>query len=121
MQLIAAWTLNITTVSEANSSEHWSKKDKRHDLQQQFVKLSFERHAGGKVVLPCKIRLTRLGMRFLDRHDNLRMSLKWVVDQLADCISPGKAKGRADDDPRIEWEYAQEKHPISAVRIEIFL
>ncbi len=58
--------------------------------------------------------------------------MKWVRDQVSECILPEKTKtyvtdkgklrtlkGRADDDPRLHWEYAQEKSKTMGVRIEI--
>lgn len=112
------WELPIKTVSEGNCSEHWTKKARRHKAQQWIVRLAF---CGLKspISLPCCVKMTRLGSRYLDTHDGLPMSLKWVVDSIADQLIPGLAAGRADDDPRITWEYAQEKAKKYAVRIEI--
>ena len=31
------WNLRIKTVSEANCTQHWTKKSKRHKLQQFFI------------------------------------------------------------------------------------
>lgn len=45
--------------------------------------------------------------------------MKYLRDALADQIFPGKAAGQADNDPRLNWEYAQEKGENS-VRIEIY-
>jgi len=113
------WVSNIITISESNTSEHWTIKSKRHKSQQFFIKLAYQQRTHNEVSLPCKIKMTRLATRLLD-FDNLVSSLKWIRDQLADCIIPNLPKGRADGDPRIEWEYYQEKHPIPAVKIEIY-
>jgi hypothetical protein len=64
--------------------------------------------------------------------DNLRFSLKWIRDEISECLIPEKRKsyvdkngklrhlkGRADDDERITWDYAQEKNQTYGVRIEI--
>jgi hypothetical protein len=76
--------------------------------------------------------MTRLSGRFLDADDNLRISMKWVKDEISECIFPEKRKsymskkgklvpikGRLDDTPLIKWEYAQEKSRILGIRIEI--
>jgi len=125
-----SWILPIKTVSEINSSEHWSKKSKRHKIQQFFVRYLFSRESN-KIELPCTIRLTRLSPRLLD-DDNLPTSMKYVRDEISEILIPEKVgwyktrtgklkklKGRADDDPRILWKYSQEKWPTQAVRIEI--
>ena len=75
--------------------------------------------------------MTRMGPRILD-DDNLRFSLKWIRDEISECLIPEKRatyldkngklrhiKGRADDDDRITWEYAQEKNQNYGVRIVI--
>jgi hypothetical protein len=120
MKLIASWTLNIATVSEANNTDHWTKKAKRRKTHNMFIRLSFSKHTNGQVATPCKIRLVRLGKRFLDVGDNLPMAFKGIRDELASLILPNMARGQADADSRIEWEYDQEKYPIPAIRIEIF-
>jgi hypothetical protein len=104
---VACWTLNLKTVSESNCSEHWTKKSKRHKQQQFFIRTSFNKEVKN-LQLPCKITLTRLANRKLD-DDNLVSAFKWIRDQLADCIVPGKAKGHADSDPRIKWSIRKNK------------
>lgn len=116
-QLIASWTLNIKTISEANTSEHWTKKSKRHKQQKFFVRLAFNQ-LKKPIELPCKVIMTRLASRELD-FVNLCVSLKWIQDQIADCLIPGKAAGQADSDPRITWEFKQEKRNINGVRIDL--
>jgi hypothetical protein len=125
-------TLNlpIRTVSEANSNEHWLTKAKRHQQQQHFVRLAY-RPPDLKQTTPCRVTLTRLAPRRLD-SDNLQMSFKWIRDELSDLILPeevktyvnrkGKLKtlkGRSDDDPRITWQYSQEKASVLGIRIDI--
>ena len=116
--------LDIKTVSEANSNEHWLKKSKRHTAQKWAIKAEFNDKT---ISLPCIVKLSRISPRLLDRHDNLKTSFKWIVDQLAECIIrnnepnvPYKGAGRYDDDPRIKWDYAQEKGKPQRIRIEIF-
>ena len=122
------WVLPIKTQSEMNCSEHWTKKHKRHKQQQFFVRSLF-RHESAEIKLPCRIKLTRLGPRFLD-PDNLPPSMKYIQDEIAEILT-GKGgfyvtrrghiksiKGHADNDKRLSWEYAQEKYTKQAVRIE---
>lgn len=113
------WDIYIKTVSEANSSEHWTKKSKRHKSQKRFIRLWSLENNIKATTLPCTIRLTRLAPGNLDADDNLRMAFKWIKDFIADEILPGQAPGRADSDKRITWEYSQEKSVIYAIRIEI--
>jgi len=111
--------LPIKTVSEANSSEHWSKKHKRHKQQQKIIFYSLN-SLDQKISLPCHIRLTRISPRKLDRDDNLPCAFKWIKDQIAADITGIKVAGRADEDERISWEYAQDKGSPQSIRIEIF-
>lgn len=108
----------IETVSEFNCSENIWKKKKRHDLQKRWIKiiwLSFKPPSD----LPCTIKLIRVSKRELDEDDNLRGAFKWVKDAIADQLIPGKRPGRADDDKRIKWEYAQEKGAQKGIKIQI--
>lgn len=113
-------TMPIKTISEANTREHWAKANKRHS-EQKFTVWSYMKADSPDVRTPCIIKLTRIAPRSLDRHENLPMSMKYILDQICDYIHPGKAAGRADDDPNIHVEYAQEKGSPKeyAVRIEI--
>lgn len=97
----------IKLVSEANRSEHWSKKSKRHRIQQWHVQCALINNKAPKD-LPCKITMIRQGGRVMD-DDNLIYSFKWIRDQIADYLIPGKAKGQADSDPRLSWSYSQKK------------
>jgi len=124
------WELPIKTVSEANSSEHWSKKSKRHRQQQFLIRCLF-RHDATPITLPCTVKMTRMGIRDLD-DDNLVSAFKWIRDEISEYLLPEyesyyiakdksikKVRGRADSDTRIKWEYAQEKSKSYGVRIEI--
>lgn len=125
------WELPLTTVSEANCSEHWSKSSKRHRQQQFFVRAMFH-GLKQEIPIPCTITLTRLNSRGLDKSENLPMAFKYIKDEIALCIFPenrksyvtknGKIrqiKGHGDEDPRFHWEYAQEKSKTLGIRIEI--
>lgn len=124
------WELPLKTVSESNSSEHWTSKSKRHRQQQFFVRALFSRETR-EIPIPCTVTMTRIGPRFLDAEDNLPMSFKWIKDEIGACLFPEKVvsykkksgahasnKGHADSDPRVKWKYSQEKSPRRAIRIE---
>ena len=64
--------------------------------------------------------------------DNLPTAFKYIRDEISELLIPEKAgvyinkkgktikiKGRADSDPRIKWQYFQEKTTLSAIKIEI--
>lgn len=91
--------------SEANISDHWTKKHKRKK-RLQLLLLSY--WPAVKIELPCVVTLTRVAPRSLD-YDNLVYAFKNTKDFIADKIVPGRAAGRADDDDRISWEYGQKK------------
>lgn len=111
--------LPIKTVSEANlGHEHWTKKHKRHKLQKEAIKLACSNRITPDM-LPCTIKLTRIAPRFLDLHDNLPMSFKFILDALASLLVPGKAIGQADSDKRIEVRYEQKKGNQKEYAIEI--
>ena len=108
------FTLPIKTVNESNGSHgHWRAKSARRASQRTAVWASMH----GKVLpkLPIIVTLTRISAGELDEHDNLRGSLKAVVDQIAEQY------GIADKDKRIDWQYAQEKAPrgTHGVRVRI--
>ena len=122
----------ILTVSEANCSEHWTAKNKRHQKQKLMVKGHLLRN-GTSIPLPCHVKLTRVSPRTLDIGDNLPSAFKWIKDAIADHINPErtigiskktgrkvKIAGRSDDDERITWEYDQEKGKPQSIKIDIF-
>jgi hypothetical protein len=99
--------LDLRTVSEANLHEHWAKRHSRHSEQKYKIQLLFMIEQP-VIHLPCIIKLTRVAPRALD-EDNLIYSFKYIRDYIADQIFPGQKPGRADSDPRLKWEYSQEK------------
>lgn len=124
------WNLPIKTVSEANCSEHWAIKSKRHKMQQFLIRSAYS-HESLAIGLPCVITMVRLSPRSLD-DDNLTTSFKFIRDELSQCILRIKQKwhknrrgawiplkGRHDNDPRITWQYRQEKSKEPGIRIEI--
>jgi hypothetical protein len=96
--------LPIVTKSEANMSEHWTKKRKRINAQKTEIFYSL---VNVKIKTPCKITLIRTGGKKMD-YDNLVSCFKYIRDAIAEIIHPGLAIGRADDDESIEWKYEQE-------------
>ena len=122
--------LPILIISEANNSDHWTKKRKRKLAQQTCIRAymlnRYEYH------LPCTVTLKRIGARLLD-YDNLVHSFKSIRDQIAEIIieyqdeiknsgpsvSHKRAKGSHDSDPRIQWKYAQETGKNKGIKVEI--
>jgi hypothetical protein len=97
----------IKTVNEANGSHgHWRVKARRRKAQRHSANeacwWALNNYKPRQVSLPCVVTMSRLSAGTLD-DDNLRVSLKSVRDGIADAF------GVADNDPRIEWRYAQEK------------
>lgn len=132
-----SFDLPIKTVSEANCSEHWSVKAKRHRQQQWFIRLAYSRYLPNLVIdtslgQPCyQIKMIRIAPRKLD-DDNLVSAFKWIRDELSELLIPEKAmsyidkkgktqklKGRADSDERIVWKYDQLIDRAYSVRIEV--
>lgn len=81
--------------SVANLREHWAKRARRAK-QHRMAALAVPR-----APLPCTVRLTRVAPRALD-DDNLRSAFKALRDGIADRL------GVKDNDPRVEWQYAQD-------------
>jgi len=88
--------LPLRIESVANLREHWKKKAKRAKAHR-FAMIAVPRHP-----LPCIVTLTRVAPRPLDT-DNLSSAMKNVRDGIADRL------GVTDNDPRVEWRYAQRK------------
>lgn len=111
-----SWMFDFHLKSEANISRFWAKKSKVNKNQKLLIRYKFF-NDNPKITLPCVVKLTRFSPRELD-FDNLVYAFKSIRDEVADQILPGLAKGRADGDKRISWEYLQEKGPY-AVKVEI--
>lgn len=113
------WILPICTVSEANrSGEHWTKKHKRHKMQQMLVFVQFN-NAKPKIDLPCHVKLTRISPRKLD-SDNLVTAFKHIRDEVAKQITGCRIAGVADSSDEISWEYAQRIGAPQSIQLEIF-
>lgn len=100
---VVSVVLPVHTPSVANLREHWAKRAKRskHHRTVAYHRL-FD--AGGHTYgrTESSVTLTRISPRRLD-DDNLRGALKAVRDGVADWF------GVPDNDPRIKWEYSQER------------
>ena len=109
--------LNIRTVSEANSSEHWSKKCKRHQTQKKLVKwlLTYKKPLNQT---PLTITLTRVAPRYMD-PSNLVSSFKYIEDACAEYFHPGLAPGRADGFGDIQFIHKQIKGNPKEYKIKI--
>lgn len=111
-------TLPMRTVTEANCFEHWTKKHKRHKIQQKSIGLSLN-PLKNIIKLPCHIELTRYAPKSLDKYDNLPMSFKYIVDACCAIIKNDFRPGRADDDERFTISYDQVKSKNYGIKIVI--
>ena len=111
-------TLPIRTVSEANCTEPWQKRHKRHKAQKKAIFSAIVEHKH-LLRLPCCITYIRYAPKQLDRHDNLPMSMKYLNDQLCAEITSDFRPGRADDTDQITIKYDQIKSKNYGVKIII--
>lgn len=95
--MTAVVMLPIKTVSVMNLREHWAARASRAKAHRQAARVLTPIHP-----LPCVVTLTRYSPGTLDT-DNLNSALKATRDGVADKL------GVPDNDPRIEWRYAQAK------------
>lgn len=124
-----SFELPIKTVSEANCTEHWTTKSKRHKSQAFFVRMAFLQYIE-QVTLPVTITMTRCASRELD-SDNLQMAFKWIRDELSELVISDKVvrtyqsksgrtievRGRNDCHIDITWNYKQEKRKKNGIII----
>lgn len=100
----------VKTPSLTNQREHWTVRKRRAADHRLATKVAWaqmvhgSRLEGRVVDFPLEVVLTRVASRELD-DDNLRGALKHVRDGLAELL------GVDDRDPRVRWQYAQEKAP----------
>lgn len=112
---ILAFEYPLRVISEANQREHWAAKNRRKKAQQLETSVEWKKAIGDRrIVLPCVIRLTRIGCRRLD-DDNLANGFKAVRDTIAREI------GIDDGSELLRFEYAQEviSKREYAVRVEV--
>lgn len=111
--------LPLRTVSEANCFEAWRNKHKRHKAQKRAVMFAMIPLKKFITTDKCTLRFTRYAPGTLNAHDNLRMALKYIVDQTCAEIMNDFRPGRADDGDNFTFEYDQVKSKEYAVKIEI--
>ena len=110
-------TLPIRSMSP-NQFEPWQKKHKREKDQKRAVMFSLI-PVKQQIQLPCSLKFTRYAPKWLDKHDNLPMSMKKIVDQTCAEIVCDFVPGRADSYDCFTIEYDQVKSKTYAVKIEI--
>ena len=105
---MTVYDLPLRIESTLNKREHWGKRAQRTKLHR-FASIAVQPHP-----LPCVVRLIRIAPRKLD-DDNNAAGFKALRDGIA------KRLGVDDADPRVRWEYDQERGRAKeyAVRIEI--
>jgi len=92
----------LRLINSSNAREHWAIRKKRATRERTAVALSL-RPKISQAPLPIHVCITRISPRFLDSHDNLPISAKHCADAVAEIY------GIKDNDPRISFEYAQQK------------
>lgn len=91
----------VKTVSEANSRDHWAKRNRRKLAQQTAVWACWlEAAKGQRVKLPCSVRLLRIAPKVLD-DDNLKSAFKGIRDEIA------RRLGVDDGSSQVRFEYDQ--------------
>lgn len=113
-----SFTLPLKTLSEANLSEHWTKRAARHKEQKLMVGYAMTQ-VKQLVKMPCTIIMKRYGKRLLDAHDNLPISFKHVADQISKEITGDIRPGRADNNPGLTFKYDQEKSKEYFIKVTI--
>jgi hypothetical protein len=100
--------LPLRIESVANRREHWAVRARRTKAHR-LAALAVPVHP-----LPCVVTLIRVAPRVLD-GDNLQSGFKALRDGIADRL------GVADNDPRVEWRYGQERGKAKeyAVRVRV--
>ena len=108
-------TVPIRIESSLNLREHWRTRANRNSSHRSATWFSLK--AAGKfdpAILPCVVTITRIAPRELD-SDNAIGGAKSCRDGIADWL------GVSDNDPRVDWRYAQARGApkFYAARIEI--
>ncbi len=110
-------TVPVRLLSEANNTDHWTKKHKRRKNIKFNITSVWNMGLIRNVKLPVLITLTRLAPLTLD-DDNLVAAFKGARDVVADLLKPGLAPGRADGTSEIAFEYRQQKSKEYGIRID---
>ena len=108
--------LPLKLVSGMNVREHWGARKRRAEEHRGVTKLRLQAAVKPYATMCAVITITRIAPRPLD-SDNLAASAKHVRDGIAD------AYGLDDRNPRLAWNYAQErgrpKYYGVRIRIEV--
>lgn len=102
--MVVEVTLPLRTISEPNARGHWSTRAKRVKAHRTTALLALRARVR-ELTLPAVVVLTRQAPSSGLDDDNLRAALKAVRDGVADAL------GVDDRDPRVRWEYRQERAP----------
>lgn len=107
--------IDIRLVSEANQREHWAIKARRVKEHRKAAYYACKKLGGPEIILPCTVLLLRIfgPMRRAYDSDNLQSAFKAVRDGIAGAL------GVNDNNPGINWEYAQRKGLKDCVGISI--
>lgn len=100
--------MDMSVVSGANLREHWARRAKRAADHRKRAWLACFGITSWVPFAPVTVTLTRVAPRALD-DDNLAYAFKAVRDGVADALQV------RDNDPRIVWNYTQEKGPARVV------
>lgn len=104
--------LELKTISEPNARGHWAKRAVRVRSQRGKARALCAAHAAA-VGLPVAVTITRIAPSNGLDDDNLRGALKAVRDGVADAL------GVDDRDPRVTWQYGQQRGAEYGVRIDM--
>jgi len=107
---------DLDSRSELNCNENWRVRHARHKKQKRAVTMALIT-VKDHIALPCKITFVRLAKQFLDKHDNLPSSQKYLLDQTCAELLNDFRPGRADNDDRLSFFYDQEKAKKKGVKI----
>jgi hypothetical protein len=113
---------HVRTPNPLNGRVHWRTQSARVKAVHAAVWSSLfdvEVEVRERLALGCVVTLTRVSAGTVD-SDNLQACLKPARDTVAAWMLNG-AIGEMDSDPRIVWQYGQEKakRGVQAVRVEI--
>src|SRR3990172_7813809 len=113
-RMTITFTMPIHLRSAANVHEGRWRRHREVAKRRQDVGIVAQAAGVRPITGSVRVTLTRVAPRQLDGHDNLRNAFKAAVDSLAQVMGL-----KSDRDPRVVWEYAQERGKPSAVRVEI--
>ncbi len=103
-----SYAIPIRLWSTMNMREHWARRAKR-SAQHRAAAIIIPKSA---CILPAVVTITRVAPKPLDT-DNLAASAKGLRDGIADRF------GVKDNDPRIEWRYAQRRGGVREYLAEV--